>query len=77
MISTRTLTDQTSGDPFFSNVSLLLHMDGANGSTAFTDSGPNALTATVVGSSAIATAQSQFGGASGNFPSGSYLTFPA
>ena len=59
------------------NVSLLLHMDGANGSTTFTDSGPNALAATVVGSSAISTAQSQFGGASGNFPSGSYLTFPA
>ena len=46
MISTRTLTDQTSGDPYFANVSLLLHMDGTNGSTTFTDSGPNARTMT-------------------------------
>jgi hypothetical protein len=58
------------------NVALLLHMDGTNNSTTFTDSGPNARTATLVGSPTISTTQSQFGGASGDFPSGSYLTFP-
>ena len=74
MISTRALTDQAGGDPFFSNVSLLLHMDGTNGSTTFTDSGPNALTVTAVGDAKISTAQSQFGGASAYFDgNGDYL----
>ena len=57
------------------NVSLLLHMDGTNGSTTFTDSGPNALTVTAVGDAKISTAQSKFGGASGLFDgTGDYLT---
>lgn len=53
-----------SGDPHFDNVSLLLHMDGADGSTAFVDSSTNGLTPTVNGSAQIDTAQSKFGGAS-------------
>ena len=78
MIATRTLTDQTSGDPYFSNVSLLLHMDGANGSTTFTDSSSNNLTVTPSGNAQISTAQSQFGGASGLFDgTGDYLTISA
>lgn len=74
MIATRTLTDQTaSSDPYFSNVSLLLHMDGANGSTTFTDSGPNALTITPTGTT-ISTSQAKYG-ASGYFNGTSaYLT---
>jgi hypothetical protein len=54
-------------DPDFANVSLLLHMDGSNGSTTFTDSSSNALTVTVGGDAQISTAQSKFGGASGLF----------
>lgn len=62
-------------DPNYANVSLLLHFDGANGSTTFTDSSPNALTATANGSVAITTLQSMFGGSSANFPGSSYLSF--
>jgi hypothetical protein len=58
------------GDPYFANVSLLLHMDGANLSTTFTDSSPNAFTMTTAGGAKISTAQSKFGGASGLFASG-------
>jgi hypothetical protein len=50
------------------NTLLLLSMDGANGSTNFVDSGPNALTVTAVGNAQISTAQSKFpGGSSGYF----------
>jgi hypothetical protein len=54
------------GDPYWANVSLLLHMDGSNGSTTFTDSSSNALAITANGAQ-ISTAQSKFGGASGYF----------
>jgi hypothetical protein len=43
---------------------LLLHCDGANGGTTFTESSPNTLTVTAVGDAAISTAQGKFGGAS-------------
>jgi hypothetical protein len=46
------------------NVSLLLHGDGANGSTTITDSSPTPKTVTAVGNAQISTAQSKFGGAS-------------
>jgi hypothetical protein len=46
---------------------LLLHMDGSNGSTTFTDSSSNALTVTANGNAQISTAQSKFGGASAAF----------
>jgi hypothetical protein len=55
------------GDPYWANVSLLLHMDGSNGSTTFTDSSSNALAITANGNAQISTAQSKFGGASGYF----------
>lgn len=54
-------------DPYFSNVSLLLHMDGANNSTTFTDSSPDPKTVTVGGNTKISTAQSKFGGSSALF----------
>ena len=67
----------TGGDPYYSAVSLLLPMDGTNGSTTFTDSGPNAIAVTASGSAQISTAQSKFGGASGYFDgSGDYLDIP-
>lgn len=56
-----------STDPYFSNVSLLLHMNGADGSTTFTDNSPNAFPITTYGNAQIDTAQSKFGGASGLF----------
>ena len=61
-------------DPYFSSVSLLLHMNGSNGSTAFIDSSSNALASTATNAT-ISTAQSMFGGASGSFNgSTTYLT---
>jgi hypothetical protein len=64
------------GDSYFSNVSLLLHMDGSDGSTTFTDNGPNALTISRSGSPAISTTQSKFGGASGFFNGSAGYIFP-
>lgn len=59
-------------DPYFSNVVSLLHFDGADGSTTFTDQ--KGKTWTVGGNAQIDTAQSKFGGASGLFDgSGDYL----
>ena len=57
----------TGGDPYYSAVSLLLPMDGTNGSTTFTDSGPNAIAVTAVGNAQISTTQSKYGGASAYF----------
>jgi len=62
------------GDANFANVSFLLHMDGSNGSTTFTDSSLNALAVTANGNAQISTAQSKFGGASAAFDgTGDYL----
>lgn len=54
-------------DRYWDNVSILLHMNGSNGSTVFTDSSSNALTVTANGNAQISTAESKFGGASGYF----------
>ena len=65
----------TGGDPYYSAVSLLLSMDGTNGSTTFTDSSLNALTVNAVGNAQISTTQSKYGGASGYFDgNGDYLS---
>jgi hypothetical protein len=64
-------------DPNFLSVSLLLHGNGTNGSTTFTDNSPTPKTVTAVGNSQISTAQSKFGGASIAFDgTGDYLTSP-
>ena len=52
------------GEPYYNSCSLLLHFDGANGSTTFTDNSPTPKTVTSVNGAAISTAQSKFGGAS-------------
>lgn len=68
----------TDGDPYYSAVSLLLPMDGTNGSTTFTDSSLNGLTVTAVGNTQISTTQSKYGGASGYFDgTGDYLSLPS
>ena len=64
-------------DPNFSSVSLLLHMNGSNNSTTFTDSSASALTVTRYGDTKISTAESKWGGASGYFDgTGDYITVP-
>ena len=70
---------QTPGcDPNFSNVSLLLHCDGTNGSNSFPDSSPAANTVTANGSAAVSTANALFGSGSylGIGSTTSYLTVP-
>ena len=62
-------------DALFNNVSLLLHCDGSNGSTTFTDNCPAPKVVTAVNGAQISTAQSKWGGASGLFDgTNDYLT---
>ena len=49
-----------SGDPNFADVSLMLHLDGTNGSTTFTDTSSSPKTLTPVGSAQISTAEAKF-----------------
>lgn len=57
---------------------LLLHMDGANGATTFSDYSGRAHTVTVVGNAQVSTAQSRFGGSSASFDgTGDNLSIPA
>ena len=63
-------------DPYFNNVVLLLHMDGSQGGTTFTDSSNSNHTVTAVGNANTETTIKKFGTASleedGN---GDYLSF--
>lgn len=60
-----------------SNVKLLLHFDGADASTTFTDSSAGAKTFTPAGNAQIDTVQSKFGGASGLFDgTGDWISTP-
>jgi hypothetical protein len=54
-------------DPDFANVSLLLHGDGANASTTFTDSSSNNRLFSVLNNAQLTTANKQFGTASMSF----------
>ena len=66
------------GDALYNNVSLLLHCDGSNGSTTFTDNSPTPKTVTANGGAQISTAQSKFGGSSMYLTgAGSYLSTPS
>jgi hypothetical protein len=71
-----TLTLPPPTDPYASNVVLLLHMDGANNSTTFTDSSLAARTMTRVGTAKLETGTKKFGTASGFFSKASsgYVT---
>lgn len=51
-------------DPYYANVSLLLHCDGVNGGTSFPDNSPSPKTPTVYGSAITSTADKKFGTAS-------------
>ena len=52
------------GDPDYSSVSALLHFDGTNGSTTFTDNGPGARTFSANGNAQLSTSGPKFGSAS-------------
>jgi hypothetical protein len=65
------------GDQYAAQRVLLLHFDGSDGSTTFTDSSPAARTITAVGSPTITTSTSRFGGACLNLPGSSRLQFSA
>ena len=66
-----------SGDPYFSNVVLLLHGDGANGSTVAIDSSTYARTSSRFYSAALAVAEKKFGTASISIPNNdSYFSYP-
>lgn len=61
-------------DPNFSQVSLLLHLNGANGSTTFTDNSPVGCSFGANNSAALSTVQAKFGNASLSLNGTSYLT---
>lgn len=62
-------------DPNFADVTALLHFDGSDGSTTFTDNSVIAATYTANGNAQIDTADFKFGGASGLFDgTGDYLS---
>jgi hypothetical protein len=60
-------TEKTPVDPYFSNVSLLLHGDGTNGSTTIIDSSSNNFSVTANNGAQISTAQAKFGPSSIEF----------
>lgn len=62
-------------DPYWANVVALLHFDGTNGSTTFTDS-KGLHTWTAAGSAVLFTSEKKFGTASGDFRAsgGTYIT---
>ena len=65
-------------DPFFSSVSLLLHMDGSSNSTTFTDNSSYAHTITAFGGAKINTTDPKFGtGAFIRSASSDYLQTPS
>ncbi|MEH2390045.1 MAG: hypothetical protein V7K14_30630 [Nostoc sp.] len=69
--------DTSGNDPYFANVTLLLHLDGSNGSTIFTDSSSSAKIITGGGNAQISTAQNYFSGASLLLDGvGDYLVIP-
>lgn len=63
-------------DPFYASNVLLLHMNGANGGTTFTDNSPTPKTMTATGAAVTSTAQAKFGTASFLAPTGGAVTTP-
>jgi Concanavalin A-like lectin/glucanases superfamily len=67
-----------SADASYANVSLLLHADGTNGSTVFTDSSTNPHNVANMGGAQVSTAVSKFGGGALALDGTSkYLSFPS
>lgn len=80
MLSTKILSvvvgnSTSESDPYFSNVSLLLHMDGTNGSQSIIDSSGSPKTVTASGNAQLLTSDKKFGTASCYMDgSGDYLS---
>ena len=71
-------TEKILPDPYWTSTSLLLHGDGANGSTTIIDSSPSPKTVATFGNAQISTAQSKFGGSSIAFDgNGDYINSPS
>lgn len=67
-----------SGDPNFASVSLLLHLDGSNGGTTFTDSSSNNVSITRGGNAQLSTTYVKYGTASVVWDgSGDFLRTPS
>ena len=63
------------GDLYFPQVQLLLHCNGTDGATTFTDSAPTPKAVTAYGNAHVETDQAKFGTASAAFDgNGDYLT---
>lgn len=60
-------------DPDYTSVELLMHFDGANGGSTFTDNSPSPKTFTLLGTPITSTTTFQFGTASGYFNGSSWL----
>lgn len=60
-------TIYTAGDEYYNDVTLLLHCDGADGTTDFIDHSPSPKTVTAYGNAQITILQSKFGGAAAYF----------
>lgn len=63
-------------DPYWGNVSLLLHMDGADGSTSFPDSSSSGRIMTAVGGAQVSTARKEYGSGSLYLNNNGYLQTP-
>lgn len=63
-------------DQYILNTSLILHFDGANGSSVFTDTSITPKTVLLTGSPTISTTQSIFGGTSGSLDGNNYIYVP-
>jgi len=71
--TTTTIAAGANGDPYWDNVVLLLHMDGAEGSNSFTDSSALGQSFSPTGSAMITTSDSKTNGASAYFDGTSYI----
>ena len=70
-------TTRNDVDNYFNNTTLLLHFDGTDASTTFTDDSNSEKTITAVGNAAISTAQKRFGtGALAVDGTGDYVSAP-
>ena len=64
------------GDPHWANVVMLLHCDGADGSTTITDSSTSGKTVSANGGASLSTSSPLYGSASASLPSGGWLEAP-
>lgn len=76
LIGSTVTSDGATGDAQWTNVAVLLKMEGVNGGTTFTDSGPGAKTVTPT-SVTTQDAQAKFGERSAYFNGGGYLSIPS